>query len=70
MAAADPNTDRIIDFTSILSLGHYFDHVRPTTGYSQLDNDAPGNPNLRRQGIPGEPGTIARGPVWLYNFIT
>ena len=70
VAAADPNTDRIIDFTSILSLGHYFDHVRPTTGYSQLDNDAPGNPNLRRQGIPGEPGTIARGPVWLYNFIT
>ena len=64
VGAADVNRVRIIDFTSILSLGHYFDHVRPTTGFSQLDNDAPGNPNPRVQ------GSGPRGPIWLYDFIT
>jgi hypothetical protein len=64
VGVGDLNRDRIIDFTSILSLGHYFDHARPTTGYSQLDNDAPGNPNTR------VPASVPRGPIWLYNFIT
>jgi hypothetical protein len=64
VGVGDLNRDRIINFTSILSLGHYFDHARPTTGYSQLDNDAPGNPNTR------VPASAPRGPIWLYNFIT
>ena len=57
--AADPNRERIIDFTSILTVGHYFDHSRPTTGYAQLDTTSSGNPQVN--------GT--RGPAWLYNFI-
>jgi hypothetical protein len=64
VGAGDPNSARIIDFTSILSLGHYFDHVRPTTGYSQLDNNAPGNPN------PKVVWSVPRGPIRLYDFIT
>ena len=60
--AVDPNRERIIDFTSILTVGHYFDHSRPTTGYAQLDNLKSGNP----QELAHNP---ARGPDWLYNFI-
>ena len=70
VGAADVNRVRIIDFTSILSLGHYFDHVRPTTGFSQLDNDAPGNLNPRLPEMLGLPATRVRGPIWLYDFIT
>jgi hypothetical protein len=70
VGAADLNRVRIIDFTSILSLGHYFDHVRPTTGFSQLDNDAPGNPNVRIPALAGHPLSGVRGPIWLYDFIT
>jgi hypothetical protein len=58
-AAADPNRDRIIDFTSIITVGHYFDHSRPTTGYAQLDTTRSGNPQVNNP----------RGPAWLYNFI-
>jgi len=60
--AVDHNRERIIDFTSILTVGHYFDHSRPTTGYAQLDNLRSGNP----QELGHNP---ARGPDWLYNFI-
>ena len=57
--SVDPNKERIIDFTSILTIGHYFDHSRPTTGYAQLDTASSPNNHYYNP----------RGPAWLYNFI-
>jgi hypothetical protein len=59
VGAEDLNKQRIIDFTSIQTVGHYFDHSRPTTGYAQLDTSSSPNNHYN------EP----RGPDWLYNFI-
>ena len=43
------------EFTQLISLGHYLDHCRPTTGYSQLDTF-------------GDEGD-GRGPLWLKHIL-
>ena len=58
-----------IDSASIMSLGHYLDHCRPTTRFSQLDtitNDVvPNNP----YDGPAQKFNEPKGQVWLKFFL-
>tara|TARA_B110000114_G_scaffold185838_1_gene235459 strand:- start:5141 stop:8407 length:3267 start_codon:yes stop_codon:yes gene_type:complete len=42
------------EFTKIISIGHYLDHCRPTTGYSQIDTVGSGD---------------GLGPLWLKQIL-
>lgn len=63
--ATSENVKEIIDYCSIISIGHYFDHCRPTTSFSQLDtqilsdDDLGSNPSF----------DTARGAKWIQNFL-
>jgi len=58
IAPSDPGVDQFNpefqEFTRLISLGHYLDHCRPTTGFSQLDTEDAGN---------------GRGPLWLKQLL-
>lgn len=54
-------TDEFKIFTKLVSIGHYLDHCRTTTGYSQLDTEPENmDPSNNQEGM---------GPIWLRKIL-
>jgi hypothetical protein len=63
-----PDMKNFIDSVSIMSMGHYLDHCRPTTRFSQLDTAT--NPVVPNNPFTSANATSAvfnepKGPAWL-----
>lgn len=63
--ATSETLKEIIDYCSIISIGHYFDHCRPTTSFSQLDTQILSDDDLG----PNPSFDTSRGARWIQNFL-